>query len=85
MAKYFSQQELYLKKTIKCHREIKTVIALNMLERSTNLIRVILCSLTFSYWALSQNCEKRLLALSCLSFRTEQLGSHLTVYMKFDL
>jgi hypothetical protein len=30
----------------------------------------------FPFWALSQNCEKRLLASSCPSVRMEQLGSH---------
>jgi hypothetical protein len=37
-------------------------------------------TLNFSFfWARSQNCEKRLLALSCLSvFRMEQLGSYWT-------
>jgi len=29
-------------------------------------------------WARSQNCEKRLLTLSCLSVRMEQRGSHWT-------
>jgi hypothetical protein len=31
---------------------------------------------TCLFWARSQNCEKRLLNWSCLSVRTEQLGSH---------
>jgi hypothetical protein len=35
---------------------------------------------TVRYQASSQNCEKRLLASSCLSVRMEQLVSHLTDY-----
>jgi hypothetical protein len=31
-------------------------------------------------WAPSQNCEKQLLASSCLSFRMEQLDSHWTYF-----
>ena len=32
----------------------------------------------YCYWAFSQNCEKWLLASSCLSVRMENLGSHWT-------
>jgi hypothetical protein len=39
--------------------------------------------------AHSQNCEKRLLASSCLaaypSVRIEQLGPHLWIFMKIDI
>ena len=30
------------------------------------------------FWARSKNCEKRLLASSCLSFRIDHFGSHWT-------
>ena len=41
---------------------------------------VCVCVLSASsfYYARSQNCEKLLLASSCVSVRMEQLGSHWT-------
>ena len=81
------------KGTLKAELKIQIISKINSVLRKTDKLNANATigsriskhnDICHNFQALPKNCDKRLLASSCLSVRMKQFGSHWTDLMKFE-